>query len=316
MQLVFETSPLVIQLFPILIIESAAVSFIIILGIKGRQLNPEEGATGWILKHVKPLLYLAIGGPYLGMILGLVLGIFVNTLWFTMVFYPLRLLFHLEIVVLTGVVVGLMLAAAYAYRGVSAYVIMGSLLMLLPNILIPSSSAEFAIGFALHGLDVMLIFILVIESFDIFRLLKWLFGEEKVSEDAEASIMRSIACTYVTDALRKLERRVEDDNDEIAKQTISEIMQSDGLAAQIVADAATSPERGNDLGQDIAKRELSWGGDSGARREQTIFSPKIRPRMKPSGTWILTNSEFKRRGRMNRGLFLSSLIIISVLLTP
>ncbi len=247
------------------------------------------------------------------MILGLVLGIFVNTLWFTMVFYPLKLLFHLEIVVLAGVVVGLMLAAAYAYRGVSAYVIMGSLLMLLPNILIPSSSAEFAIGFALYGLDVMLIFILVIESFDILRLLKWLFGEEKVSEDAEASIMRSIACTYVTDVLRKLERRVEDDNDEIAKQTISEIMQSDGLAAQIVADAATSPERGNGLGQDIAKRELSWGGDSGARREQTIFSPKIRPRMKPSGTWILTNSEFKRRSRMNRGLFLSSLIIISVL---
>ena len=237
---------------------------------------------------------------------------FGNTLWFTMVFYPLRLLFHLEIVVLAGVIVGLLLAAAYAYRGVSAYVIMGSLLMLLPNILLPSDSAEFAIGFALGGLDYVIIVILVVEICNI-RLLERLFGEEKVSEDAEASIMKSMACTYVTDVLRKLERRVEVDNDEVAKQAISEIMQSDGWAAQIVADAATSPEKGNGLGQDIAKRELSWGGDSGARREQTIFSPKIRPRMKPSGTWILTNSEFKRRGRMNRGLFLSSLIIISVL---
>ena len=301
-----------IQLFPVLIIESAAISFIIILGIRGKLLSPEEGAIGWILRHLKPLLYVAIGGPYIGLALSVVIGVFGNTLWAYMVFYHLYLLLHLEIVVLTGVVVGLVLAAAYAYRGVAAYVIIGSLLMLLPNILLPSESAEFALGFAIGGLDKLIMVILMIEICNI-RLVERLFGEEKVSEDAKASIVKSIACAYVTDVLGKLERRVEVDNDEIAKQTISEIMQSDGPAAQIVADAATSLEKGNGLGQDITKKEPSWGGDSGARREQTALLTKNRPRLKPSGTWILTNSEFKRRGRMNRGLFLFSLIIISIL---
>jgi len=247
------------------------------------------------------------------MVLSAVLWIVTKTGWLVTVFYSLKLLFHLEIVVLSGVIVGLLLAAAYAYRGVSAYVIMGSLLMLLPNILLPSDSAEFAMGIVLNGLDVMLIFILVFEICDIRRLLKWLFGEDKVNEDAEASIMKSTACVYATDVLEKLERRVEVDNDEIAKQIISEIMHSDGLAAQIVAGVTTSPEKDKDLGHDITKREPSWGSDSEARREQTILSTKIRPRVKPSGTWILTNSEFKRRGQMNRRLFLSSLAIISVL---
>lgn len=309
----FETFPLVIQLFPVLIIESAAISFIIILGIRGKLLSPEEGAIGWILRHLKPLLYVAIGGPYIGLALSVVIGVFGNTLWAYMVFYHLYLLLHLEIVVLMGVVVGLMLAAVYAYRGVAAYVIMGSLLMLLPNILLPSESAEFALGFAIGGLDKLIIVILVVEICNIRRPLKWLFREEKVNENAEASIMKSIACLYAADVLGKLERRVEVDNDEIAKQIISEIMQSDGLAGQIVAGAATSPEKDKGLGQDITKREPSWGSDSEARREQAILSTKIRPHPKPLGTWILTNSEFKRRGRMNRGLFLSSLVVITIL---
>ena len=226
------------------------------------------------------------------------------------------LLLHLEIVVLIGVVLGFVLAAAYVHRGVAAYVITGSLLMLLPSILLSSDSAELAIGFALGGLDKVIIVILVIEICNnrfLERLLERLFGEEKVSEDAEASIMKSIACAYVTDVLGKLERRVEIDNDDIAKQTISEIMHSEGLAAQIVANATTSPERGNGLDQDITEREPSWGGDSGARREQAVLMTRMRPCMKPSGLWILTNSEFKHRVRINRGLFLSSLIIISVL---
>ena len=247
------------------------------------------------------------------MVLSAVLWIVTNTGWLVTVFYSLKLLFHLEIVVLTGIIVGLLLAAAYAYRGVSAYVIMGSLLMLLPNILLPSDSAEFAIGIALNGLDVMLIFILIFEICDIRRLSKWLFGEEKVNEDAEASIMKNMACAYATDVLGKLERRVDIDNDEIAKQIISEIMHSDGLAAQIVTEAATSPEKDKGLGQDITKREPSWGSDSEARREQAVLLTRIGPCMKPSGLWILTNSEFKHRVRINRGLFLSSLIIISVL---
>ena len=274
--------------------------------------SPEEGAIGWILRHLKPLLYLGIGGPYIGIMLSIVIGIFGNTFWFTMVFNPFRLLLHIEITVLLGVVLGLVLAAAYVQRGVSAYVIIGSLLMLLPNILLSSDNAELVIGFVLDGFDDFLILMLVIGICNT-RLWKLTCGKEKTSEDAEASIMKSIACTYVTDVLRKLERRVEIDNDEIAKQTISEIVQSDGWAAQIVADATTSPEKGNGLGQDLTKKEPSWGSDSGARGEQTILPPKIRPRVKPLGTWILTNSEFKRRGQMNRGLVLSSVIIISAL---
>lgn len=275
------------------------------------MLSPEEGAIG-ILKRLKPLLYLVIGGPYIGMMLSGAIGMLTNTLWLSTVFNSLTFLLHLEIAVLIGIIVGLMLAAAYVHRGVSAYVIMGSLLMLLPTILIPSDSAEFAISLVLNGLDGVIISILVLDICSTC-LFERTSGEEKASDDAQASIIRTIAYAYITDVLRTLERRVEVDNDEIARQTVSEIMHSDSVASQIVADAATSPEKGNGLGQDVTKRNPSRGIDSGIQHEQTALLTKIRSRLKISGTWTLTNSEFRRRVRMNMGLFLPSLAIISVL---
>ncbi|NHJ13932.1 MAG: hypothetical protein EAX95_09650 [Candidatus Thorarchaeota archaeon] len=293
----FETYPIVIDLFAVLVVVSATISFVVAYALSQGWIDPVHGDISRLMKRAKLILTLAIGLPVLLMFIVPPLGFWLDIEILALSFYVFHGLIHIETVVFVGVFLGLVLAIGYYIRGVSGYCLLTFFVLLLPVwAVLGTGDAELILGFALDGLD-SLVFAMLFFLWEPTLITKLLGWEEETSKSAIAIISRDMARSQVARSIESLKTRAETEGDSIAKEAIEILQETEGAIGQLIAKAIASSEFPKSM-EYPAEDTLPDSYQVSLRRAAMGKRPK------PRGIWMLTNSEFMRRVRLNRFVYL------------
>ena len=300
----FEVHPSVIANFaPIIIASSVIITVVVIYArIKGQDFK--NTLIGRVAGRLKLILILVYGGQFGFMMLIAIIGLATSSDLLVPIWYFSKVAFHTTLTVLLGAFAGFILAAMFFGRGVSAFLLTALLMSIVPLVAISFNVAEAGIAGFMDMFDSMgIIFILLMPSSQTW-LVERMLGVGKANEAAKGKSIRILALRYSIRILEMLQRRVKEDQDNRASQAIELLLSSDGTAGTILNQAAVH----------AGIIEGSEPPDPPTLTIPTLAGEKPIPESqepKPSGSWTLTNREFKKVVNLNRRAF-AVLIMVSI----
>ncbi len=299
----FGTYPIVIDFFPLLVAISAAVSFIVAYSISQRWVDPIHGNVSRLIKRAKLIVTLVVVTPMLLMFVVPSLGFWLDIEVLVSSFHVFRSFLHVVIVTLVGAFLGFALAIGYYIRGVAGYCLLTFLVLLLPVwAVLNIANAETILDFTLGEFDFLVLLLLILSWEPTWFMKKLLGGEEEMSKSAIAAISRDVARGYIAKSLESLRTRLEIDGDDIAREAIEVLQETEGTIGALISEAivcSQSPKNMEDRKPEHRVEDLlSESYQASLRRAAMSKQPR------PREIWMLTDSEFERRVKLNRFVYL------------
>ncbi|MHA2404907.1 MAG: hypothetical protein ACXADH_18075 [Candidatus Kariarchaeaceae archaeon] len=296
----FTAEPLIIELFPVLVVIPFVLTFLGLNILKRR--TPNQQTSSWITKRFRLLLL----GPYVLLyILMLSIGIIGYVFDLDQLIPVFRIflsLFQGSITLGMGFVAGLIVAGAYDSLGVSGFVASALLLSSIPLTMIYSGIAYTAINVGLDFIDSFFIMILIFSSCQ-GRLEMRILRIELPTGRAKSTIFQRISVDYIQETARKLKSRINQDSDFVAREILHGFQETEGelgVFIREVLDKGLSHLPDTDYPEKVA-----------TSRRFSLTEVMLKPR----GPWTLTEYGFRRRVKRNRILYFIFLIPILVLLS-
>ncbi len=302
MQLISNTHPLIVELFPLLVLIPAAATFIIVLALRNRQIKPNPMPLPMTRKQVVICINLAVFVPFLSMVGSLILYS-VNDNMAAYSFYLSSQVLHGVICVFVGIVAGLLLAMAYGYYGVSSFTVL-AFLMCIPSLLtLQFGVSASALNLLLNISDVLVFLYLVCW----FRPKKWLmqsfsgwFMQRMLpvgppSDQARTEFFRRVASFYVIEVLHKLRSRSASGSDALADEILAGFLGASGPVGEFIR---------------ATEAKLQTGSSSESTQLPHTL-PFVRRQLLPAGEWKMNERQFQRRVLANRTLFLLSELLLA-----
>jgi len=293
----FEPDPTIIGFFPLLVTIPAIVTFLIMLEVRHRSIQPDTGHLPITRKHIVRGMQLVVLVPYLGIfgtvVVALVLNVEIASFWLTV----LQFVAHTTLSMLIGVVAGMVLVAAYGYRGVSAFTV-AACMMCVPSIIVLGLGVPgLVVSYMLDGLDTLAPFLVLFNSGCALWPLKWIFGEPEVTDHARAEATRQIVSNYVLEVIRILQGRSAFSDDPLAEKILERFLQTGGPTGDFIR---ATEEKGNIR--------------SSTESIRYRYSPSSELKhFLPVGNWTLTAPQFRRRVLIDRAVFSASAIGLAAL---
>ncbi|MFX1367156.1 MAG: hypothetical protein ACFFAY_00955 [Promethearchaeota archaeon] len=303
----FETYPIVIDLFPVLVILPAALSFFIAYAMSQGKLSLGGGVSGRLIKRTRLILALIVGITVALMFIVPLMGFLLDNAYLISTMYLFGSLLHIEIIVLGGVALCLLLASSYYARGVSGFCIATLTLVVIPAwIILSTENVEGILGFILDGFDFFVFFLLIFPGSSDWLMKRMLGVDKDTEKKAIESLSRDVASGYISEAMRFLRIRRDIDQDEIAREAIDALKETEGVLATLIEEAASDFKSSETLEE---KEPAQPFGETPFHPHQaSLRRTAIEKQLRPSGTWTLTNSQFKKRVKTNRSVYLILLL--------
>lgn len=294
--MVFETDPIVIELFPLLVTIPAAVTFLVAMVTKHWSSEAEHRTFPITSTHLERGTQLTVGILFVATAMtGVVAIAFNSDAAFQGSFFFLTAL-HMVFSAFIGVFAGRLLALLYSTLGVSAFAIAALLMSAIPLTAVTLGVVGTSVGFVLN----MMIPVAIVSLFRDAcqrRGIELALGKVEPSKQTVSQAVSHVAAAYVLVAVGILLEREERDNDIVAQEALERVLQTGGRTGNFIRETI---RRGTPSNQVAVEPQRGPG-----LREITHFMPQ--------GNWTLTNSRFRRRVQLNRLLFLGVAVCLAVL---
>ncbi|NWF96432.1 MAG: hypothetical protein HXY34_09870 [Candidatus Thorarchaeota archaeon] len=290
-----DTHPLIVGLFPLLVLIPAALTFVILLVLRHRRMKPNPIPLPITRKQVVRCIQLAVVVPYLCMFGSVLLVFLANEVVAGYWFFFFKYVLHGVMCLLVGIVAGVLLAVAYGYYNVSTLMVLASL-MCIPSLLtLQFGVSASALGTMLDSSDGFILFPVLFWSGCQGQFMQRVFRVEEPSDQTKSEFLWQVASIYVIEVIHTLRSRSTSGSDALAEKTLEGFLGASGPIGEFIR---------------ATEARSRTGLSSDSRRLRA--SPSEMRQLLPDGDWRMKEGQFRRRVLVNRVLFLISGLLLAV----
>ena len=299
--------PLLLDLFPIIILGSMIFSFIlhqlVIRSVGSRKWENANPMIGFGI-----IIIIAYGGVFLVYIFTKLLESYLDSELVALLLYSATLIGYIELVVIFGSAAGI-LVSHYYLEGVSRGLLVLAILLNLGIIPIFFDSSIMVLDTVLEGVSSSSLYFIVIP------VLMWLMEKylktEYPADNEEKDVAVGKFHIYVKNCIQILKERISEDNDENAKDILDNLLMVEGSIGERIR-SIESGHRRVSTPKELVEIYTSWSLEEYSESEKQNLTENYD--LKPDEQWTINAEQFAKKVKINRLVFGIIITILSSVL--